>query len=358
MPAIQLTLPIPARQFDDVPAGPALHDATATIELLDEAGQRIGDPVEAAVPETRLVEGRGADGGLAWGPVSPRLSLTMDPSAEATRVRVTRAGQSTEVALSDVTEPDPRLPDARRTFPEGGGRWKLAVVSERFTDKDVFFDHVETLHRFISGQAPFSDPDMSFAIEALYWASDPVEGLFGASDRNLAGRVLDGENGRVVRFVRHANASPRKILVLINSTQRAGAGGQGRDIPSWSTVSAPPHEPWQAIALHELGHAFGLADEYETRYDLDEPNPLEPNVSAEKDPANTSWHRHATVAAPPAPTAGLRMAAGHQPTTIGTFQGARYRDDRYRPSPTCRMRTTTEAFCRICQLHIRKELLR
>lgn len=358
MPAIQLTIPVPAAQFDDVPAGGAYEDATATIELLDEAGERVGDPVVADIPETRLVEGRGVDGGLAWGPVAPRISVTLDPSADAARVRITRAGQSEELALSDVTEPDPRDPDDTLSFTKGSGRWKLAVVSERFTDKEIFFDHVRSLHMFISGQAPFSDPDIGFATEALFWESDPVEGLFGASDRNLADRVLDGENARVVRFVRKADVNPRKILVLINSTRRAGAGGQGQEIPSWSTISAPADEPWQGIALHELGHAFGLADEYQDPYDLDEPNPLEPNVSAEKDPANTSWHRHATVVAPPAPTAGLNTAAGHPASTIGTFQGARYRDDRYRSSPICRMRTTTKAFCRICQLHIRSELLR
>jgi hypothetical protein len=311
-------------------------------------------------PPSRLfVEGRGPDSGLAWAAIVPSLSLTADLPADAVLVRVSRGSATKAFALFDVSDPSPRPPDEHRSIPAPGKRWTLAVVSERFEDAETFFAHAAALQAFIAGQAPFSGPGISFGVEALFWASDATTGLFGASDSRLSdGRVLQGEGKRVRRFVRESQVDPQKILVAVNSRIRAGAGGQGREVPSWTTVTGAAHEPWEAIALHELGHAFGLADEYDTAYDLEEPTPLEPNVSKESDPARTSWHLLANASAPPAPTALRGQEHGHPPNTVGTFQGARYRsEDRFRPSPNCRMRVTTVAFCEVCQRHIRNELL-
>lgn len=357
MPETRLTLPI----SDPLPAdvsGASAEDKLR-VEFLDASGARIGEQVEIETPERDFVEGRGMDGGLAWFPTTPSAALATNVPPETAVVRVTRFGSVDAFALSDVTDPILRLPDARRSFPAPGKHWVLAVVSERFADPESFFGAAASLYAFIAGQAPFGESGVSFGMEALFWSSDPVTGLFGASDNRLSnGRVLQGKGNQVRSFVGNAGVDPQKILVIVNSGLRAGAGGRGRTIPSWTTITGATNEPWEAIALHELGHAFGLADEYDSRYDLDEPNPLEPNVTKESDPARTSWHLLANVAVPPTPTARRGEEGAHPPDAIGTFQGARYREhDRYRPSPNCRMRVTTAPFCKVCQDHIRRGLL-
>lgn len=356
MPEFQLSLALPQLlPLDDQAADPAPLEVT--FQPLDERGEPVADPVEAKVKQ-RFVEGRGENGGFAWGPTVPRISAAAELPEGVRYLRVATPAGSTDYPLGDVSDPDARRPDQHRSFPSPGQHWTLAVVSERFDNAENFFTRAESLHDFISGQAPFSDPAVSFGVEALFWSSDVRQGLFGATDTNLAGRVLDGENKRVLRFVEKAAVPFRKILVIVNSGHRAGAGGQGRNVPSWTTISAPLHEPWQAIALHELGHAFGLADEYDTAYNLAEPDPLEPNVTRESDPARTSWRHFATVSAPPAPTALRDAEDAHAASTVGTFQGARYREtDRFRPSPNCRMRITTKSFCKVCSEHIRTELV-
>lgn len=357
MAETRLSIPVPEPLPSD--AGPA--DPTAdqvTVEFLDSMGDPIAPAVQLDPPEPVFVEGRGPEAGLTWSSATPRAALEADVPAEASSVRVRRGGSVEEFALGDVSEPSPRAPDARRSFPGSGRHWTLAVVAERFGDAETFFGQVASLHALVSAQAPFSDPDVSFGIEALFWASDSATGLFGATDDRVADRVLQGDGDRVRRFVRKADLDPQKILVIVNSGVRAGAGGQGRSIPSWTTVTGAPGERWEGIALHELGHAFGLADEYDTPVNIREPDPLEPNITKERDPARTSWHRLATASAPPSPTALRGQEAGHAAEEVGTFQGARYRpEDRFRPSPTCRMRTTAASFCPVCRDHIRRELL-
>lgn len=353
----RLSIPVP----EPLPGDAGVADAGVdqlTVIFLDANGDPIAPPVALEAPETIFIEGRGPEAGLTWAPVTPPTSFEVDVPPETTSIRVSRGGNVEEFAIGDVTEPSPRPPDARRSFPEADRRWTLAVVAERFSDAEAFFDHAAALHALISEQAPFSDPEVSFGIEALFWASDDFSGLFGATDDRVADRVLQGDGERVKRFVRKADLDPQKILVIVNSGLRAGAGGQGRTIPSWTTVTGAPGERWEGIAIHELGHAFGLADEYDTSVNLREPDPLEPNVSREADPARTSWHLLATATAPPSPTALRGQEAGHGAEEVGTFQGARYRpDDRFRPSPICRMRVTPASFCPVCRDHIRRELL-
>ena len=353
----RLSIPVPEPLPSD--AGPA--DAAAdqlVIEFIDARGDSVAPSLTLDPPEAVFVEGRAAGSGLTWSPVIPPAALEADIPTEASGVRISRGGSVEEFALADVSEPSLRAPEARRSFPVAGRRWTLAVVAERFGNADSFFGHAASLHAFIAAQAPFSDSGVSFGMEALFWSSDTAAGLFGATDDRVSNRVLQGDGERVRRFVRESGLDPQKILVIVNSGVRAGAGGRGRSIPSWTTVTGAPGERWEGIAIHELGHAFGLADEYDTPVKISEPDPLEPNVSTESDPARTSWHGLATIATPPFPSALRGEEAGHSAEEVGTFQGARYRpDDRFRPSPTCRMRSTASSFCPVCRDHIRKELL-
>lgn len=356
-----LSIPLPSSLLGGAAPLGRQDDGKVHVQLLDEKDRPVGTPVVIEPPQPIAVEGRGEGGLPEWAFFQPPASLALDIPVDARKLRVDAGGGAAPAvhALSALGSGPAAPPAARKRFPDAGARWMLAVVSERFGDQQTFFAECESLFNFIKGQAPFGDADVSFGIEGLFWPCRPGKTLFGASDDKIRGRVLSGDPAIVKRFLAAAGVKPRKTIVLINSDHRAGAGGFKGKTPSWTTNSADPPERWEGIALHELGHAFGLADEYDSAVDLAEPSPLEPNVSASADPLETAWRHLCNVPAPRAiPTAPRGRENEHDLGTVGTFQGARYREaDRYRPSPFCRMRMTTFPFCRVCREQIRKELL-
>jgi hypothetical protein len=156
-------------------------------------------------------------------------------------------------------------------------------------------------------------------------------------------------------------------LVIVNSPQYGGSGG------SVATVSAHPGAA--EIALHEIGHtAFGFADEYEyyagcgtgeaghDHYAGGEP--VEPNVTANADPATIKWRSVLTSPADALPTTVNADCAqcDAQPDPrpagyVGAYAGARYHHcGAYRPSFDCRMRALNHPFCAVCQSAIRDTL--
>src|SRR6185503_19573971 len=103
------------------------------------------------------------------------------------------------------------------------------------------------------------------------------------------GRLLLGDNGQVKRFVARAPVQPQLVMVLADLDERCGAGGTA-ETPAWTSTTAAENEDWRDIVLHELGHSFGLADEYtDSSQPTPEPNPLEPNVTADPNPAHAPW---------------------------------------------------------------------
>lgn len=367
MPQLRLILPALARPRDPTPgsegavtAGSALRSGERIrVQPLDAEARTVGGVVEVDAPEALPVEGRGEGGTPRWAFAAGPLSLSLDVPDGTETIRVEAEGTApTMIPLNRVRSQSARAPDAVRRFPDLPVRWTLAVVSERFTDAEAFFERCASLSAFVQNEPAFGDAGVSFGITGLFWASPSGETLFGASDDMIQGRILQGDGALVRQFVAAAGIAPKKMVVLINSAHRAGAGGFARDIPSWTTISADLPERWEGIALHELGHAFGLADEYDSAFNLAEPSPLEPNVSRQPDPDATAWAHLCTAHAPPVPTGLIGAEGQHDLDTIGTFQGARYRPDRFRPSPNCRMRMTTAAFCGVCRAHIRRELTR
>jgi hypothetical protein len=173
-----------------------------------------------------------------------------------------------------------------------------------------------------------------------------------------AGLAVTTANGQVSNW--------DAILVVVNSTEYGGSGGQ---VAVYSLAAAAIE-----IALHEMGHsAFGLADEYEyyagcssgeaghDQHAASEPS--EPNVTIEKDRAKIKW-RHLILPATAIPTTSnadcTKCDTQANPAAVGTigiFEGAHYAHcGAFRPAFDCRMRTIGQPFCALCQEVIRKKL--
>jgi hypothetical protein len=149
-------------------------------------------------------------------------------------------------------------------------------------------------------------------------------------------------------------------MVMVNTAEYGGSGGE---VAVFSTAPQASE-----IALHEMGHtAFGFADEYEayqgcgtgeTGHDrFPGGEPIEPNVTANPDPATIKWRAQLTAPADGLPTTANANCGDcdRQPDPktggyVGAYEGARYfHCGWYRPAFNCRMRALGNPFCGVCQ---------
>jgi hypothetical protein len=149
-------------------------------------------------------------------------------------------------------------------------------------------------------------------------------------------------------------------VVLVNSTIRGGCASGNVFATALST-------DWLRVVMHELGHAaFDLADEYSTYQgcssaETDRDNapagePVEPNITATSSLAGLKWG-HLVGPLTPVPTmqnpdcsqCDLRPNPRPDDLEIGLFEGAGYYHcGYYRPAYSCRMRNSTQPYCRVC----------
>ena len=145
------------------------------------------------------------------------------------------------------------------------------------------------------------------------------------------------------------------LAVLIDSRDYGGAGSSNptaKPRVAWATTDHPQSV---LILMHELGHAFGLQDEYENA----EPGPAKPwrNISGFERPDKTPWRLIANAPQLDQLTCPAGSDWHGKPDVIGTFEGAGYQHTkRYRPTVRCRMRELEAPFCPVCAEHIRASI--
>jgi hypothetical protein len=179
-------------------------------------------------------------------------------------------------------------------------------------------------------------------------------------------RRLMGFNKSLAQQVLKNNVKAwHRALIIVNTTQYGGAGGE------IAIVSV--HGDWTSTALHELGHTFKLADEYQDYYGCPPPphpsqnyhsavEPAEPNVTTKKKRHEIKW-RHLILPQTPIPTLSnpncqlCNTLPNPRPAgTVGLYEGAHYcHCGAFRPSYDCMMRNYAD-FCAVCQGEIRKKI--
>ena len=176
-------------------------------------------------------------------------------------------------------------------------------------------------------------------------------------------RLIGVDKTLVYQVLKNNVAQWHRALVIVNTTEYGGSGGT---VATTSVASS-----WTSIALHELGHTFGLADEYQDYYGCPPPphptqnnhastEPGEPNVTIKKKRHELKW-RDLILPQTPIPTLTNPdcktcntlpnpQAAG----TVGLYEGAHFcHCGAYRPTYDCMMRNYAD-FCSVCQREIRK----
>lgn len=268
------------------------------------------------------------------------------------------------------------------------GRFNLVFLSDgyRATEMAQFEQDVADFIAYLWTVAPFDDLSLQCAFNIYRvnvsstdsGADDPTAcGGTGATPATYFDGTfcadgviqrLSGCNSTTVINVLNAQVPNwDQALVLINSPIRAGSGGQ------IATASRGGFD-WMDVVIHEMGHsAFGLADEYEywsgcSSGETDRNNhpavePSEPNVTIDSNRATIKWASFINAATPmPTTNNGNCAQCDSQANpvaanTVGAFEGAHYYHcDAFRPVFTCKMRSTTAAFCPVCEAQIRAVL--
>jgi IgA Peptidase M64 len=183
-------------------------------------------------------------------------------------------------------------------------------------------------------------------------------------------RLLEVNDTTVHTVVNDYLPTAQAIMVLVNSDIYGGSETLG---PGGIGVFSANSESAQ-IGLHELGHTFGLADEYPTwagcgsgesghnTYTGGEPT--QPNVTANTNRTTLKWREFVdastaipTTSNPNCDDCDPRTTSPVPAGTVGAFEGAYYNHcGAYRPEFTCMMQTLGVPYCTVCEAVIAANL--
>ncbi|QES09998.1 hypothetical protein DEJ44_33120 [Streptomyces venezuelae] len=255
-------------------------------------------------------------------------------------------------------------------------RWNLTLVSDGYTEEELpnFRLHALEFITLLLATPPFAGPSAAINVYRLDVASaqsgadDPAPCGTGATadtffDATFCGngvdrRLLFVDDTLTLNTVYAELPWSHVILVIVNSTIH---GGTRRGV-----ITSSLHPKGLATGLHELGHALGLADEYDFYSTCAESGrdfhpavePAAANVTINTSPLK--WG-HLVDPSTPIPTStssdcSVCEGPGLSPTlpgTVGAYTGGdHYHCGVFRPEYECKMRQFGEPFCAVCQERI------
>jgi hypothetical protein len=274
-------------------------------------------------------------------------------------------------------------PEVVPLIPGNADTWRLLLIAERFQphERDAFFAFSHYFTQYLRRQAPFNEDNVAQVIQVYAcFSPSPPQGMFRSKEHTS--RRVYGEPERVRKYLKkHRDEQFLRrrrndlALVIMNIAQRGGAGEQMNDNIAWTTpvpwydANRQIIEDWPEVALHELGHAFDLDDEYESEGDSGAPPGA--NVCHHSEIDSPPWSAQfasGNIATLRSADRRLHGANPDYPSAIelerfasvevGKFQGARYSStDFWRSALQCRMRSARDPFCAVCRTVIRKAIL-
>lgn len=247
-------------------------------------------------------------------------------------------------ALADETLVSQGPPEKKLDIVFLGDGYTAAELPLYQDDVRLFTDH-------LFSQPPFSDHKDLFNVHRVDVAS-PQSGTDDACAGTAVSTALDtgfyatGADCRLLytysgaKVYQAAARAPGYdpgaglIVVIVNSTRYGGAAAAG----GYAVVSRGPLGP-ESMA-HELGHSFGLlADEYvQAGKSYAGGEPVQPNVTIERNPALLKWARWLSPATP-IPTAMLLS------DVPGLYEGAmNFAAGIFRPTHDSKMRSLNRPY--------------
>lgn len=253
-------------------------------------------------------------------------------------------------------------------------RWDLVIISEGYQSSDLpqFALDANALKTALLATPPFSLMTAAINVFRIDVAStdsgadEPAACGGGGATRDTYLDATFCGNGSLWRYLT-VNKNRAKLLanqitpywdavIVIVNTPHYGGSALGQ------VAVCSKHPQTIDIALHELGHVFGLADEYEEGFGkYTSPEPASVNVTKKTTALKWGGQVLPTTAVPTRLNGKCRTNQG--PTgpvpkgVIGALEGAKgYECNIYRPSDACKMRDVSDDFCVICQDHIRAKL--
>ena len=253
----------------------------------------------------------------------------------------------------------------------------IVVVSEGYAaaEKAKFYRDAERVATALFRHEPFASHRGKFSIRAVF-APSQDSGASVPHDGDWKRTVLDSHFDTFYSDRYLTTSAQQKVydligtvpfehIVVMVNTDIYGGGG----IYNSLTIMNADHPTFNAVMVHEFGHAFGgLADEYaygelvETPYPADT-EPWEPNITTMHDFAS-KWQDLLPQGTPvPTPLDDLDKQDVRRiwntftkeqkdllNLKVGVYEGAGYQTKGvYRPVQECRMRINEcEEFCPVC----------
>ena len=284
---------------------------------------------------------------------------------------------------------DGRVRNVHQTIQGTSDAWSLVLVAEGYRSSELwqFQIDVGALVDYLRTTAPFDD---AFTQQAINVYSLEVESTESGADdlRNNNNLYQDtyfdaafGANGIDRRITADTTLLEQEvtsavpdwdtIVLIVNSAIEGGTA-----ITGVAAMVSTAYFNWEAVALHELGHAaFGLRDEYDYLIgpNLDKPGhdiytgvePAAANVTTKCARADIKWNHHIGPSIPMPTTSNNNCSVcdpqpnPYSSNTIGAYEGAyHYHCAVYRPAFDCIMRSirTSSEFCVVCQDKIRADI--
>lgn len=237
---------------------------------------------------------------------------------------------------------------------DSDNRLKFVIVGDGYTRAELrqFRSDAKLVQQTILATPPFDElaPCIirldipSSKSSAFRSAGERVDTYFGWHFDEDEPHVIDVDRDKVVATVRAAlppHWKEHKILVLVNAPEVFGGGGiftphSDRRVTGIAIAS---NASGCETIMHELGHAFGLADEYAASPIIgDSP----PNIASDPDKLPAFWRARLTAHV-------KRPTPGDDRDVVGAFAASRG-PAHYRPQYSCIMKSASslDRYCKVC----------